>query len=414
MRDLASLHWDTIGPAPGGASIPAPEILREALFDSPVLEPFLNAAASAGEPVLLLVNDGHRSTLTRPALTALAEFLRELPSQPRFRALVATGAHRFSAEERRAFEALTFADCGLQVEAIAWHDVTDAASLIAVNGIHLHRWLAESRFLLPVGSVEPHYFAGVTGAHKTVTVGCMAQEEIERNHAGALAPESDVLRLHGNPVFDGIVEYLGKLQSAGKTTCAINEVACGGELVAAAVGDPLETLDRLLPTVRQVFVRPIERPADVLRLRAPLPLGRNLYQADKALKNNHLAVRDGGGIVLEADCSEGIGPDAFMNLLRRADDYATARQIVAQEGYRLGDHKAVKLRHLTDPAQRGVHVALVSLHVSAADAESAGMSVFAGVAPALDWLARVVTGPLERGLIVEDAGVVCATPGRHH
>ncbi len=414
MRDLASLHWDTIGPASGGASIPAPDILRRAVSGSPVLEPFLNAAASTGQPVLLLVNDGHRSTLTNPALATLAEFSRALPAQPRFRALVATGTHRFSAEERRAFEALTFADCGLQIEAVAWHDVTDAAWLTAVNGMCLHRWLAESAFLLPIGSVEPHYFAGVTGAHKTVTIGCMAQEEIEGNHAGALAPESDVLRLHGNPVFDGIVEYLGKLQSAGKTICAINEVVRGGELIAAAVGDPLETLDRLLPTVRQVFVRPIERPADVLRLRVPLPLGRNLYQADKALKNNHLAVRDGGGIVLEADCPEGVGPDAFMNLLRRAGDYATARQIVAQEGYRLGDHKAVKLRHLTDPAQRGVRVALVSPHVSDADAESAGMKVFPKLAPALDWLARVVPGRLERGLIVEDAGVTCATPhGRH-
>jgi len=413
VRDLVSLHWDTIGPASGDASGPAPEILRKALSGSPVLEPFLTAAASTGEPVLLLVNDGHRSTLTSPALAALAEFLRALPAQPRFRALVATGTHRFGARECQAFEALTFAHCGLQIEAVAWHDVTEAASLVVVNGIRLHRWLAESRFLLPVGSVEPHYFAGVTGAHKTVTVGCMAQEDIERNHAGALAPESDVLRLHGNPVFDGIVEYLGKLQSAGKTICAINEVVRGDELIAAAVGDPLDTLDQLLPTVRRVYVRPIERPADVLRLRVPLPLGRNLYQADKALKNNHLAVRDGGGIVLEADCPEGVGPDAFMNLLRRATDYATARQIIAQEGYRLGDHKAVKLRHLTDRAQRGVHVALASPHVSAPDAESAGMKVFPELAPALDWLAQVVTGPLERGLIIEDAGVTCATPRSH-
>jgi nickel-dependent lactate racemase len=410
MRDLASVHWDAIGPGSGSASVPAQEILRRALSDSPVLEPFLSAAAMAGEPILLLVNDGHRSTLTRPALTALAEFCRTLRAQPCFRALVATGTHRFDARERGVFEGLTFPDCGLPIEGIAWHDVTDAASLTAVNGMCLHRWMAESRFLLPIGSVEPHYFAGVTGAHKTVTIGCMARGDIERNHAGALQPESDVLRLHGNPVFDDIVECLGKLGSAGKTICAINEVIRGDEFVAAAVGDPLETLDELLPTVRRVYVRAIERPADVLRLRVPLPLGRNLYQADKALKNNHHAVRDGGGIVLEADCPEGIGPDAFMNLLRRAGDYATARQIVAQEGYRLGDHKAVKLRHLTDPAQRGVHVALVSPNVTVADVEIAGMSAFAEVTSAIDWLARVLTGPLERGLTVEDAGVVCVRP----
>jgi nickel-dependent lactate racemase len=410
VQDLTRLQRDTVRPAGGDQSGSTPDILRKALRDSGLVESFLRAAAASGEPVLLLVNDGHRATLTPAALAAVAELAPRLPAPLRFRALVATGTHRFAAEERRGFEEQTFTACGLDIEAVAWHDADDAAQLVELAGTRLHRWLSEVRFLLPVGSVEPHYFAGVTGAHKTMTVGCMSSDDIERNHAGALAPASDVLRLRGNPVFDGIVEVLRNVQAAGKTMCAISEVVCGGELVAAAAGDPLETLDRLIPTVQHVFVRPIDRPVDVLHLRVPSPLGRNLYQADKALKNSHWAVRDGGGIVLEADCPEGIGPDAFMKLLRRAPDYATACRIVADEGYHLGDHKAVKLRHLTDPAQRGVHVALVSPNVSTADADTAGMKAFGEVTSAMDWLARVASGPLDHGLVVEDAGVVCARP----
>jgi nickel-dependent lactate racemase len=239
----------------------------------------------------------------------------------------------------------------------------------------------------------------------------MSREDIERNHAHAMSPDAAGMRLRGNPVFDDIADVIRRLEEVGKDICSFSQVIRGDIVVAASAGPPLDTVDALLPTARELYVRPIPRAADVLNLKVPLPLGRNLYQADKALKNNHLAVRDGGGIVLESDCAEGIGPDAFFTLLRRAGDWATARQIVEEEGYRLSDHKAVKLRHLTDPAGRGVHVALVSSHIERADAEAAGMSLFLDVPQALGWLAGVIDGSVERGLIVEDAGLVTTVVG---
>ena len=370
---------------------------------------FLARAAAAKEAVVLIVNDSHRATQSRTALVALAEVIRDLPQPLRFQTLVATGAHRFSPQERRAFEEATFSDSSLDIQDVAWHDADDAAGFADIAGVRMHRWFATERWLLPIGSVEPHYFAGVTGAHKTVTIGCMARDDIERNHAGAMDPASDVLQLQGNPVYDGIVAILAAMKGAGSQLCAINEVVCGELLLAAAAGDPLDTMQELLPIVRRVFLQQVTEPMDLLRLKVPWPLGRSLYQADKALKNNHRAVRDGGGILLEAECGDGLGPDAFMSLLRRANSYAEARRIVTQEGYRLSDHKAVKLRYLTDPVGRDVHVALVSAHVSAPDAEAAGMKVFPDAATAIEWLGGVVTGPLERGLIVKDAGVVSVT-----
>lgn len=261
-------------------------------------------------------------------------------------------------------------------------------------------------FLLPIGSLEPHYFAGITGAHKTVTIGVLARRDIERNHRHALDPRSDVLALEGNPVYDGHATWVRALAHGGRRICALNQVVAEGAVIAAAAGDALETLHALAPTVRDVFCHTFPEPFDVLHLQVPDPLGRMLYQADKALKNNHRAVRDGGGIVLEADCREGIGPDAFFGLLRAADSYAAAVRHVDERGYRLGDHKAVKLRDLTDPARRGVRVALVSSEISDADARAAGMTRHASVAAALAWLRA--TTDIRRGLRVHDAGNVCA------
>jgi len=406
MADPANIIWETIGPAPWEEARGEVEILSEALRNSGACGSFLDRAARSRKPVLLIVNDGHRSTRTRAALLAIKTVATGMSHRPCFRALVATGTHTFTDDERREFEAATFLDCGLNIEDVAWHDALNKGSLTEVAGAEMHSWLASSEFLLAIGSVEPHYFAGVTGAHKTTTVGCMSRNEIERNHAHAISPDSDIMRLDGNPVFDGIAAIVRRLESAGKTIFAINEVVRHDSVIAAAAGDALDTAYALLPTVRNVYVRDVQRPVDILHLRVPLPLGRNLYQADKALKNNHLAVRDGGGILLEAACPDGVGPDAFLNLLRRAGDYASAVRCVRAEGYRLADHKAIKLRHLTDPSCRGVHVALVSPYISREDARTAGLTLFADASPALEWLGRTIFGQLAHGLIVEDAGCV--------
>ncbi|MGD2109884.1 MAG: lactate racemase domain-containing protein [Phycisphaerae bacterium] len=434
-----TIEWHTIRPERKSAKGDSEQVLTEAVVNSRPLRGFLEAAVDADQPILLCVNDSHRSTQTKPALRALIKFIGQLRehdggwrgrrSFPRFRVLFATGTHRFSEAGRSTFERETLADTELNAETVTWHDATEERNLVSVGGARMHRLIGESRFILPVGSVEPHYFGGATGPHKTVTIGCLSRDDIEQNHAGALSPASDLLRLRGNPVYDGIVQVLGGLSEEGRRICAIGEVVCDDAVVAAAVGDPIEVTDELLPTARQTYVRTIERPVDVLRLRVPPPLGRSLYQADKALKNNHLAVRDGGAILLEAECDEGIGPDAFMRLLRRSNSYAEATSLVDAEGYRLGDHKAVKLRYLMDPACRGVYVELVSTHVSKADLADTGIEVVPTTDVGLKRAGEVTSrslpsamkedgppggpyipgGGTRSGLVVEDAGMVCVT-----
>jgi hypothetical protein len=212
--------------------------------------------------------------------------------------------------------------------------------------------------------------------------------------------------LEGNPVYDGLVRTFNLIKGDGKRILAINEVVAGDALVCAEVGDAIDTLKTLMSAVQEIYLLQIPQAVDVLRLRVPPPLDGSFYQADKALKNNHLAVRDGGGILLEAECAEGIGLDAFMNLLRRADTYSDVVKHVREQGYCLGDHKAVKLRYLTDSLCRGVHVALMSSHVSPEDAGAAGLRAFApeDLPSAMKWVLDSMSGPARRGLIVEDAG----------
>lgn len=409
MRPLQSeqIAWRTIEPRTGDAGSGSGGVLDRAITTSTALRSFLQSVADEKCEPLLIVNDPYRATQTRPALVSLAAHLRELRFDLRFYALVATGTHAVDLPRRREFETQVFSECGLTLDLIDWHESKNAAAMIDIAGVRLNQAVANASHILAIGSVEPHYFAGVTGAHKTITIGCMAQADIEANHAHALSPDSRILRTRGNPVFDGVASVVNALARDGKRLCAINEVICNDAVVAAAVGDPLTTLDDLIPSMRQCFVYDIEKPVDILHLRVPPPLNQNLYQAEKALKNNGGAVRNGGGILLDASCNEGVGTSHFIELLRAAPTFAESRNLVSKRGYRLGDHKAVKLRHLTDPACEGVHVAIASNRLRQDELADTGLNVFETVGAAMEWLMRTIEPAAKEGLIIDDAGNLC-------
>ncbi len=405
-RDSPSA-WSSVGPeVVPGAREPIDEIVA-ALRRSDRFARLCVDAAAADQPVTLIVNDPYRSTMTAPALAAIGRCVARSTRQPRFRLLIATGTHRIAAPLRRPFERSLLQGSSLLMEDVRWHDADDEQQLSLIEGTSMNRWVVEGGFLLPIGSIQPHYFAGVTGSHKTLTIGTMAKRDIQRNHAKALHPAADIMRLYGNPVFEDIVALAARLASAGKQICAITQVVARDALVHVSVGDPVDSLHLALPAVARAHTACVDARADAVHLKVAPPLDRNLYQADKALKNNHALVRDGGGIILETDCPEGVGSADFLAALERAPDHEAALQRVRRDGYALTDHKVLMLRHLTDPAGRGVSVALIAPGISDKHARIAGMTRFRRVAEARLWLAGVVQGPFDRFFTVENAATCC-------
>ncbi len=358
------------------------------------------------ERYTIVVNDPQRHTDTRTILRRL--FPDGSPGE--IRILVASGSHSFGPGRRNAFRH-DLTD-GLDCADFAWHDCR-SDSLVAIGGgagWRGHPWLLEEGRLIAIGSVEPHYFAGFTGAHKTCTIGCASLADIEKNHAGALSEASRPCILDGNPVFEGVSGMLSALESHRPVRC-VNLVQVGGKIVADASGRPIETLRQLTATARSEFVREVDMPVDAIVAIVNGPLGRSFYQADKGIKNNEFAVRDGGVIVLVAPCAEGIGQDHFVSLLREAPTYAEAVRVVADRGYRLGDHKAVKLRYLTDSVCRAVRVFVVSAGLSDRDAHLLGLIKAESVEAALE-----EAGLDERThkiLRISDAGNACVLSSRN-
>ena len=388
------IHPDIPTLAPACPDLPAPDLRAAVHAALAVVDP--------RRPLTLLVNDPQRHTDTPAVLRALADEIDPAAA----RVLVATGSHAFDAGPRQAHERRLHD--AFRYKQFAWHDCR-AGDLVPIGSGRVwrgHPWLADAGALLAIGSVEPHYFAGFTGAHKTCTIGCAAHDDIQDNHAAALSPDCAPTRLIGNPVHQGVTAMLQAL-AAARPVAAVNVVQAGDRILAAAGGTPLDSLEVLAPIAAAAFTCRLDAPADAVVAEVAGPLGRCFYQADKGIKNTESAVRDGGALVLVAPCPDGIGQDHFVDLLRRAPTHAEALAEVRRRGYRLGDHKAVRLRHLTDPAARNVRVWAVAPGLSPADAAVLGLRPAATVAEAL---AQARLDPARHQIVhLRDAGNTCIT-----
>jgi nickel-dependent lactate racemase len=379
----------------------------------------------------VLVNDPQRHTGTPAVLECLCDHFD--PGHTRI--LVATGTHSFGDEARRQFERQITG--GHSYADFAWHDCR-SKDLVPIGTFETsrerkrpeqtsargeqrldsgetlpqtsrqwhpdssptawlgHPWLIENGAILAIGSVEPHYFAGFTGAHKTCTIGCASYGDIESNHSAAMGPLCQPCKLAGNPIHEGIASLVAALEATRATGDArmgvwpvvspiavINLVQVQDRVLGAFGGRPLEALTDAAAVARQAFTRCLARQADALALDVTGPLGASFYQADKGIKNNEWAVRDGGTIILKAPCPEGLGQDHFVSLLWQAKTYDEAVEIVSARGYRLGDHKAVRLRYLTDAKYRRVRVFIVSDGLSHDQAAVLGFTKAASTEDAL-------------------------------
>jgi nickel-dependent lactate racemase len=400
---LAGFHLEEIRPTRPQVVDEPHRLIEESMLEAGFV-PFLEAVVRSKTPLTILVNDADRLTDSRIALEAFLELKRAHGLTPRVRVLFACGSHNYTAGQRRRHEKSVLPE-ELSVDAeLSWHDSLDAELHRAIGDTYLHYWVVEGESHLAVGSMEPHYFAGVTGAHKTLTVGVMSYESLRRNHENALSSEACGLKLEGNPVYEAIAAVVRRLRDDGKRMFAVDEVLADGGLVACTAGDPLEALARGLPTVRRVFSRSLSQQVDLIVARVRPPRDKSRYQADKGIKNVEAAVRDGGVILLEARCPEGVGIDRFYKMMQKAPTYEKTLALVQKDGYTLGDHKAVRLRALTE--RRGVRLGIVQSHLGAEEARIVGLEPFSRREDATRWALSQLGEDAKTAALVEDAGNV--------
>jgi nickel-dependent lactate racemase len=317
------------------------EVLTESL-DNPVdSDPF---SSFIEDEFLLVVNDAQRPTPTSKVLDVLLPYA--IPTE----IVVATGSHAPPDKEGLTY---IFGDhLSRLTNKIYIHNATENPHTYygtTSQGVKIYfdEILKKYQKVVVIGSVEPHYFAGLTGGRKSFLPGLSAYETIEQNHEFALSKKAKNLALKGNPVHECMVEAAHMIKN---DVFFINLVLDKDRSIyACSSGNMFKSFDKAAEWSQEVYCVPTDM-YDIVLAAASYPLDVNLYQAQKAIENGKLALNDGGILILVAQCRDGIGPDKFYQLLKQSKTPDDALEIL-KKGYKLGYHKAAKIAELAKRAE---------------------------------------------------------------
>jgi len=370
------------------------KVLRNAI-DHPLGSTSLDDFLDVGK-LLVIVNDGDRPTPTPMFLKFLVE---KIENRPNTKILVACGTHRLPNTEDLHLIFGNYYD--RLKDKVSFHQAKDKENLVRIgktkrgNEIFMNKLVTWADKLLITGSVEPHYFAGFTGGRKWV-IGVSGFESIERNHKLSLKDQSTTLALKGNPLHEELVEWD---RLVDKPKFCINVILDKNMAISSAFAGNIENVfEELVKVGLEFYSVPTKGEADIVLTVSRAPQDSNLYQALKAQEHGKLAMRDGGILILVAECRHGIGPSHFASMMKGVDVEEMLRHIETE--FQLGQHKIAKL---LNALMRGK--VWVVTDVAAEDMAAVHMDKFQTVQEALD-KAISIMGPDARIIFLPDGGMI--------
>jgi nickel-dependent lactate racemase len=201
----------------------------------------------------------------------------------------------------------------------------------------LNRIVDESDFLITLGIVMPHYFAGFSGGRKSILPGVAGRDTVRNNHARMVEIMDDLPGIRENPVS---LEMIKAARMAGVDFIINAVVDDSGNLVEVVAGDLEEAWYKAVGVSEGMYMIPVARKADIsIASSSGYPRDINLYQAQKALDHADKATKQGGTVIVLAECPEGYGDQVFEKFMKAG---CTAQGIMDEikKNFVMGGHKA--------------------------------------------------------------------------
>jgi len=216
-------------------------------------------------------------------------------------------------------------------------DLVFMGKLSSGNDFYLNRYVYEADFVITLGVIAPHYFAGFSGGRKSILPGVSGRSTIEANHARMVDLVDHMPGLDKNPIN---LEMMEAARMAG-VDFILNVVPDSSmNVVKVVAGDVEKAWYEGVKLSSEMFEIPLAEKADVTIVSSGgYPRDLNVYQAQKALDHADRATRDGGTVILLAECPAGLGEPVFEEWIRSASRPEDVIERIGRE-FALGGHKA--------------------------------------------------------------------------
>lgn len=306
------------------------ELVDQALAN-PIDSPGLAELAKGKDNVVIICSDHTRPVPSKFMIPPMLEQIRAGNPDAEITLLIATGFHRPSTEAEMIEK---FGEEVVKNEKLVMHkstnaeDMVDYGTLPSGGKLILNQHAVEADLLLAEGFIEPHFFAGYSGGRKSVLPGVASKETVLANHCGEFIahPNARTGIIEGNPMHKDMVYAAEQAGLAFILNVAINE---DKEIINAFAGDFKTAHKQGTDFVAELAgVKAV--PADIaITTNGGYPLDQNIYQAVKGMTAAEATCKEGGVIIIAAECSDGHGGDAFYNTFCEAESVKEIRENIA-------------------------------------------------------------------------------------
>lgn len=336
-----------------------PAAIRQALR-APIEAPPLRELVRRGDQVVVVHSDLTRPIPNDRVLPVLLSALEEAGvRRGDITLLNALGTHRRQTPEELA---------GMLGQEIVdryrclQHDAWDDETLVSLghtsfgHPVRVNRTYLQADVKILTGFIEPHFFAGFSGGPKGVLPSIAGFDSVLTNHGAEMIghPNATWGVTQGNPLWDEMLEIALKTEPTFLLNVTLNRAR---EITGVFAGELRQAHAAGCDFCRQSAMAPVPRLFDiVITTNSGYPLDLNLYQAVKGMSAAARVVRQGGSIIVAAECWDGIPEHGeYANLLREADSPQALLDRIESPGFACQDQWEAQVQALIQ-LRADVHV----------------------------------------------------------
>jgi len=296
---------------------------RNAVFaalDQPIGAPPLRGWVKLGHRICILFTDITRATPNERLIPWLLDYLGGVPRK-QILLLNQLGTHRpnTTAELERMLTPAV-----VQNYRVVNHEPENPEALVQLGTTRdgtpalINKQAVEADVRIVTGFIEPHFFAGFSGGIKGIVPGVAGLKTVMSNHGAKNIgdPKSTFGVTTGNPLWEELRDVALRVGKSFLLNVSLNEQR---EITGVFAGDLLAAHKVGCEFVRQSAMQKFDAPFDiVITTNSGYPLDLNLYQGVKGMSAGARVVKEGGTLILAAECREGVPAGSPLDKLLRS------------------------------------------------------------------------------------------------